>query len=110
MAERDWRDDVIDAAKAAGFKASHDEPDSVLMADARNILVPGGQADMLADMLARDLEAKSAGRVTRATCATLVRAACNLQGLALLGCPAYEALNILGAAAAKLEMRANPDG
>jgi hypothetical protein len=44
--------------------------------------------------------------VSRATCAALVRAACNLQALALLGWSADEILTVLAAAAAKLEMRA----
>jgi hypothetical protein len=106
VAERDWRHDAIDAANAAGRKASMDQPDAILMADARNNLVPGGDADRLADALAADLEAKAAVPVSRATCAALVRAACNLQALALLGWSADEILTVLAAAAAKLEMRA----
>lgn len=106
--ERDWKDDVIDAARAAGLKASLDEPDAILMADARVNLLPGSPADKLADALADDLERKAPAPVTRAACATLVRAACNAQGLTLLGYTSREILTILGAAAAKLEMRAKP--
>src|SRR6267154_6171359 len=67
VAERDWRDQVIDAANAAGMKASRDDPDSILMADARNNLVPGDLADKLAAALAADLEAKAPEPITRAT-------------------------------------------
>jgi hypothetical protein len=106
--DRDWRDEVIDAANAAGLKASRDEPDSILMADARLNLVPGGLADRLAEALAADLEAKAPEPISRATCAVLVRAACNVQGLTLLGYSPQGVLTILAAAAAKLEMRAKP--
>jgi hypothetical protein len=108
MADRDWRDDLIDAATASGLKASRNQPDSILMADARNLLVPGGDADRLAEALAADLEAKAPEPITRAACATLVRAAGNLQGLVLLDYPPGVILTILAAAAAKLEMRATP--
>jgi hypothetical protein len=108
MGERDWRDDVVDAAGTAGLRASRDEPDSILMADARNVLVPGGLLDRLAEALAKDLEAKAAEPITRAACAVLVRAACNVQGLTLLGYSPQEIFTVLGAAAAKLEMRAKP--
>jgi hypothetical protein len=106
MSEQDWHDEVIAAARAAGLKASRDEPDSIIMADARNLLVPGGALDQLADALADDLAAKAPGPVTRDTAAVLVRAACNLQGLTLLGLTTREILTIGAAAAAKLEMRA----
>ncbi len=102
----DWRDKLISEANAAGHRASRDEPDSVLLADARNCLVPGGRADRLADNLADDLEAKAPAPITRAVCATLVRAAADCQGLSLLGLTSGEILTILGAAVAKLEMRA----
>lgn len=108
MPDRDWRDDAIDAANAAGLKASRNEPDAILMVDARNNLIPGGIADLLAEALANDLEAKAPEPISRATAAVLVRAACNVQGLTLLGYTTREILTILGAAAAKLEMRAKP--
>lgn len=108
MADQDWRDEVVDAATAAGLKASLSEPDSVLMAEARNLCVPGGLLDKLADALAADLEAKAPEPITRAACATLLRGACNAQGLTLLGYTSREILTVLGAAAAKLEMRAAP--
>lgn len=108
MSDRDWRDEVIDAAKAAGLRASRDEPDAILMADARNLCPPGSRFGGLADALAADLEAKAPEPVTRAACATLLWAACDLQGLTLLGCTSREILTVLGAAAARLEMRATP--
>lgn len=106
MADRDWRQELVEAAKAAGVNASLDDPDSILMAEARNLCVPGGQLDKLADALASDLEAKAPAPITRAACATLLRGACNAQGLTLLGYTSREILTVLGAAAAKLEMRA----
>jgi hypothetical protein len=108
VSERDWRDDVIDAANKAGLNASRDCPDSILMADNRNLCPPGSIYDSLADSLAADLEKKAPEPVTRATCAALVRAAANLQGLALLGLTTRECLAVLGFAAAKLEMRTKP--
>jgi hypothetical protein len=108
MAERDWRDDCIDAAKAEGLRASRDEPDAILMADARLLCVPGGATDRMADSLAADLEAKAPAPITRAACATLVRAACNARGLTLTGWTSSEILSVIAAAAAKLEMRAKP--
>jgi hypothetical protein len=108
MSERDWRDEVIAAANAAGLKASRDEPDAILMADARNLLAPGSSLDRLAEALAGDLEAKAPAPVTRAACAALVRAAANLQGLTVLGYSSRELLVMLAAAGAKLEMRAKP--
>jgi hypothetical protein len=97
---------MVDKANAEGLRASRDEPDAILMADARNLVVPGGPADRMADALAADLEAKAPAPVTRAACAMLVRAACNAQGLTLLGWTSREILTIVAAAAAKLEMRA----
>lgn len=108
MTERDWRDDIIDAAKAAGLKASRDETDAILMAEHRNLLPPGSRFDQLAEALAADLEAKAPAPVTRATCAVLLRGACNAQGLTLLGLTSREILTVLAVAAAKLEMRAKP--
>lgn len=108
MTDRDWKDELIEEANAAGRRASYDEPDSVILADARNCLVPGGPADRLATNLADDLEAKAQAPLTRAMCATLARAAANCQGMTLLGLTSSEILTILGAAAAKLEMRAKP--
>ena len=105
MPDRDWRDEVIDAATAAGLKASRDMPDSVLIADARNLAEPGGQLDMLADSLAADLRKHAAEPITQATCLALVRAACDLQGLTLLSYTSREILTVLGVAAAKLEMQ-----
>lgn len=40
MADRDWRHDAVDAARAAGLNASLDETDAVLMAEARNLAAP----------------------------------------------------------------------
>lgn len=103
MPDRDWRDDVVDAANAAGLKASLDMPDSLLIADARNLTPPGSQLDKLAASLAADLQKHAAGPITQATCLALVRAACDLQGLTLLGYTSREILTVLGVAAAKLE-------
>ena len=108
MADRDWRDDFADAADAAGLKASRDEADSILMAEARYLLVPGSQLEALASALARDLTAKAPGPVTRATAAALVRAAANLRALALVGYDSQQILAVLSAAAARLEMQAKP--
>lgn len=108
MPDRDWCDEVVDAARAAGHKADRDCPTSVLMADARNLLAPGSPADTIAGNLAADLAGHAPEPVTRATCEALVRAAANLRGLTAMGIEASELLAILGAAAAKLEMRATP--
>ena len=108
MAERDWHEELAGAARAAGLRASLDEPDSILMAEARSLCQPGSPADRLAAALAADLEAKALAPITRAACATLLRAACNVQGLTLLGWTSREIISILAAAAAKLEMRARP--
>lgn len=108
MAERDWRHDAVAAANAAGFKASLDETDAVLMAETRNLAAPGSQLDRLAEQLAADLEAKAPGLITRTTCAVLLRGACNVAGLSLLGYSASEVYTVLSVAAAKLEMRAAP--
>jgi hypothetical protein len=108
VAERDWKDDLIDAANAAGLRAARDEADSILMAEARMIAVPGGEADRMAEALAADLEAKAPEPITRATCAVLMRAACNAQGLTLMGWDVREILSVVAVAAAKLEMRAKP--
>lgn len=104
----DWRETVVNAARAAGHKADMDAPDSVLMADHRNLLEPGSVLDGLAGNLADDLAGHASEPVTRATCAALSRAAANLRGLEVMGYDAVAVLAILGAAAAKLEMRATP--
>ena len=104
--DRDWKDDLIDEAGARGLKASLSEPDSILMADARLNLVPGSVLDRLADNLADDLAAKAPEPITAATCAVMVRACCNAQGMTLLGYGPREILTVVAAAAAKLEMRA----
>lgn len=106
MADRDWRDEIIDAANAAGLNAARDCPDAILMADNRNRCKPGSIYDQLAESLAADLASKAPEPVTRATCAALARAAANLQGLSLMGMTTREVLAVLGFAAAKLEMRA----
>jgi hypothetical protein len=100
------QDDLTAAAAAAGVKASEDEPDSILMADARLLLIAGSHADQLAAALADDLDAKAPAPITRAGCATLVRASCSLRTLAVAGWDALDVLAVLGSAAAKLEMRA----
>lgn len=104
----DWRADAVRAAQAAGHKADMDVPDSVLMADHRNLLEPGSVLERLAEDLAADIAGHAAEPVTRAACAALSRAAADLRGLLVLGYDGTAVLAILGAAAAKLEMRATP--
>jgi len=114
MTERDWHDEVIEAAEGAGMAAglilSRDLPDAILMANNRTLCPPGSIWDRLAEDLAADLEKHAPVPVTRATCAALARSAANLQGLGVLGMSTREILAVLGVAAAKLEMRASADG
>jgi hypothetical protein len=107
--DRDWRDEVIDRLNAQGARASRDEPVSILMADARNLLKAGSPEDRLADCLADDLAAHARVPVDRDACAVLVRAAANAGGLVDMGAPGERVLAIVMAAAAKLEMRASAD-
>jgi hypothetical protein len=110
MADRDWKDELIESARASAIPACRDETDAVLMAEARLLLPPGGALDRLADAFADDLAGNATRPVDRATCAALVRAAANLRGLILLGFGTEDILGVLSAAGAKLEMRASADG
>lgn len=88
-------------------RISADVPDSILMAEFRNVAADTDLAQY-ADALARDLARH--GTVTRSACAALARASANLQTMTLLGYEAPEILAVLGFAAAKLEMQASADG
>jgi hypothetical protein len=104
----EWHEKALEAARAAGFSAGMDAPDSLLIAEFRNLCPPGGLYDRLAEDLAEDLAGHAGEPVTRATCYAMARCAANLKGLAALGIDAHQCLAILGFAAAKLEMRAAP--
>lgn len=88
---------------------SDDAPDSILMAEFRNV---GNDTDLaeFAAALAEELAAHAGGRVTRPACAAMARASACLQAMTLLGYEAPEILAVLGFAAAKLEMQASADG